>query len=122
MKKLITTTCLLASGSAAMAGPALMLGVSHDFGGETGITLKLLSTNRQERGALALGVSYAPGRESSPWSWDAGLAYNFKSVTLVLGYDWGPKQVQISLGAANLKAPRPASDADLVEEAAADRR
>jgi hypothetical protein len=57
MKKLITTTCLLASGSAALAGPTLMLGVSHEFGGHTGITLKLLSTNRVDKAALALGVS-----------------------------------------------------------------
>lgn len=109
MKKLITTTLLLASGSAALAGPALMLGVSHNFGGSTGITLKLLSTNREDKPALAVGASYAPGREAAPWSWDTGLAYNFKSVSMVLSYDWVPQQVQLSLGVANLKAPPPAA-------------
>lgn len=108
MKRLIATTLLLTSGVSAFAKPALMLGVSHNFGGATGITLKVLSTNRQEKAALAVGVSYAPGREASRWSWDTGLAYNFKSTSLVLSYDWVPGETQLSFGVANLKAPAPA--------------
>lgn len=109
MKRLLISTTLLAVTSAAIAEPALMLGVSHNFGGATGITLKVLSTNREEKAALAVGVSYAPGREASRWSWDTGLAYNFKSTSLVLSYDWVPGQTQLSFGAANLKAPAKAS-------------
>jgi hypothetical protein len=111
MKKLLATTLLLAATSAAIAEPALMLGVSYNFGGATGITLKLLSTNREEKAALAVGVSYAPGREVSRWSWDTGVAYNFKSTALVLSYDWVPGETQLSFGAANLKAPAKASSA-----------
>jgi hypothetical protein len=108
MKKLLATTLLLAVTSAAIAEPALMLGVSHNFGGATGITLKLLSSNREEKAALAVGVSYAPGREASRWSWDTGVAYNFKSSALVLSYDWVPGETQLSFGVANLKASAPA--------------
>lgn len=110
MKKLFATTLLLAV-TTAIAEPALMLGVSHNFGGATGITLKLLSTNRQEKAALAVGVSYAPGREASRWSWDTGLAYNFKRTSLVLSYDWVPGEAQLSFGLANLKAPSTTAEA-----------
>lgn len=110
MKQLFVTTFLFAATTAATAGPALMLGVSHNFGGATGITLKLLSTNREDKAALAVGVSYAPGREAQRWSWDTGVAYNFKRSSLVLSYDWVPRQTQLSLGLSNLKAP-PAADA-----------
>jgi hypothetical protein len=109
MKKLLATTLLLAATTSAIAEPVLMLGVSHNFGGATGITLKLLSTNRQEKAALAVGASYAPSREASRWSWDTGLAYNFKSTSLVLSYDWVPGETQLSFGLANLKAAAKAS-------------
>ncbi|MCU0926142.1 MAG: hypothetical protein MUF44_08895 [Hydrogenophaga sp.] len=106
MKKFVVTAALLVCGSTAIAEPAVMLGVSYNFGGATGITLKLLSTNRQDRAALAVGVSFAPGREANRWSWDTGLAYNFKSTSLALSYDWVPGEAQLSFGPANLKAPQ----------------
>lgn len=108
MKQFVVTAALLVCGSTAIADPAVMLGVSYNFGGATGITLKLLSTNREDKAAVAVGVSFAPGREAKRWSWDTGLAYNFKSTSLVLSYDWVPGEAQLSFGPANLKAPQPA--------------
>jgi hypothetical protein len=69
MKKFVVTAGFLVCGSTAFADPAVMLGVSYNFGGVPGITLKLLSTNREDKAALAVGMSYAPGLAASPWSW-----------------------------------------------------
>lgn len=108
MKKLAIIAALLACGFNATAAPAVMLGLSYNLGGATSITLKLLSTNRVEKPALAAGVSYAPRREANHWSWDTGVAYNFKSTSLVLSYDWVPAEVQVSFGLANLKQAKAA--------------
>lgn len=108
MKKLLATALFLASTTAAMAEPALMLGVSYNFGGAMGVTLKVLSTNRQDEAALAVGLSYAPGRGDNRWSWDTGLAYNFKRSSLVLSYDWLPSETQLSVGLSNLTAAQAA--------------
>ena len=103
MKKLITATCLLATGSAAMAGPMLMLGISHNFGGSTGLTLKVLSTNREHKAAVAAGITYFPKAEGRPWGADVGVGYNLRNAAVTIGYDWLNKQWQVGAGAANTR-------------------
>lgn len=105
MKRLLTTTCLLATGSAAMAGPTLMVGISHNFGGATGITVKLLSTNKEDKAAVAAGLTYFPRAQERRWGADVGLGYTFRNGALAFGYDWLNSQWQLSLGAANTRKP-----------------
>ena len=111
MKKTLLATLVASlgsmAGSQAHAEPGVMIGISHNFGGSTGITLKLLSTREKNRAALAAGVSYFPWTEGGAWGADVGLGYTFHQGAVSLGYDWINSQVQLSAGFANTKGTPP---------------
>jgi hypothetical protein len=85
--------------------PTLFLGLSWTFGqgassaeGSSGVTLKVLSTNKRNAGALAAGVTY---NFDSSIGCDLGVAYNGRGIeTLTLGYDLCKRAPQISVGAS----------------------
>lgn len=60
-KRFALSALTLVLSGAAHADPGVMFGVSHNFGGATGVTVKVLSTDRKDKPALALGLSYFPG-------------------------------------------------------------
>ncbi|MGM9426895.1 hypothetical protein [Hydrogenophaga sp. MI9] len=100
----VVATVCSAVGMPAHAEPGVMLGISHNFGGDTGITLKLLSTDRRDKLAAAVGVSYFPWAATRSWGFDTSVGYTFRHGALTLGYDWLNGQVQLGLGAANTKS------------------
>ena len=115
MKKTLLATLVASLGTAVgppvHAEPGVMIGISHNFGGSTGVTLKLLSTRQKDKAALAAGITYFPWATGSPWGADVGLGYTFNRGALTFGYDWLNGQFQLSVGAANTKsspAPAPA--------------
>ena len=83
-----------------------MVGVSHNFGGATGLTVKLLSTHRADKLAAAVGVSYFPGLGARAWGVDTGLGYTFQNGAVTQGYDWLHGQVQLALGAADTRSKK----------------
>ena len=104
LKALPLAALLLACAGAARAEPGVMLGVSHNFGGDTGFTVKLLSTDRRDKLAAAVGVSYFPWAATQPWGFDTSVGYTFRRGALTVGYDWLNGQFQLGLGAANTKS------------------
>ena len=56
---LVASTTARACFHAQAAG--FMFGISHNFGGDTGVTFKILSTERGNRPVLAAGVSFFLG-------------------------------------------------------------
>lgn len=117
-KTLALTALLLAMSTGVQADPGVMLGLSHNFGGATGITLKLLSTDRKDRVAAALGLSYFPGQESRAFGLDTSLGYTLQRGAVTLGYDWLNGQVQLGLGVANTRSravvvPAPAPEPEV---------
>jgi hypothetical protein len=108
MKKTLLATVVASLGAAtvapAHADPGVMVGISHNFGGATGITLKVLSTNRRDKLAGAIGVSYFPGLEEQPWGLDTSLGYTLDHGAVTLGYDWLHEQFQLGLGIANTRS------------------
>lgn len=87
--------------------PTLFLGLSWTFGqglssqgGSSGVTLKALSTNKRNAGAVAAGLTY---NFDGSIGCDLGLAYNGSGrETLALGYDLCKRAPQISVGASGL--------------------
>ncbi|MGV8989421.1 MAG: hypothetical protein ACOH2H_24645 [Cypionkella sp.] len=85
--------------------PTLFLGLSWTFGqgsssagGSSGVTLKVLSTNKRNAGAFAAGVTYNFDRTIGC---DLGVAYSGSGIeTLTLGYDLCKRAPQISVGAS----------------------
>ena len=91
MKKLFATTAILSllATNAALADPAVMLGLSVNFGGggsamSPGVTAKVLSSDEQDQAVAAAGVTYFPGEGSA-----------------LIGYDLLNQQFQASGGWVN---------------------
>lgn len=118
MKSTLAALPLILAASMALAGaspvttttttktdPTLFLGLSWTFspgvsstGGMAGVTLKLLSTNKRNSGAVAAGVTY---NFDGSFGCDLGLGYNSAgSATLTLGYDICKHAPQFGLGAS----------------------
>jgi len=109
MKRFTVAAGLLASCSWAQADPGFMLGLSYNFGGSVGVTVKVLSTNKEDKAVASLGASYMFGDSPSKFGVDLGGGYNFKHVTATLGWDFLNSQVQTSVGASNTKKKKNSS-------------
>ena len=107
MKKFTVAAGLLASCTWAQADAGFMLGISHNFGGSTGLTFKVLSSNKQDRGVVALGVSYFPGDDNNKFGVDLGVGYNFRRGAATVGWDFLHQQVQAAIGFSDTKKPPP---------------
>ena len=103
MKKLMIPAAAALACTLAQAGAGVMVGVSYNFGGTAGITFKVLSTDRVDRAAAVVGVTYFPSQTQNPWGLDAGLGYNAKRATVSLSYDFLNQAPQLSLGLNNAK-------------------
>lgn len=88
----------------AAADPALFVGVSLRFGGDApvspGLTLKVLSSDREDEGVLAAGIGWYP-KSSQPWGLDVSAGYAFDSGAALIGYDFLSASPVFSLGWAD---------------------
>jgi hypothetical protein len=112
MKKLFATTAILSllATNAALADPAIMMGLSVNFGGggelAPGVTAKVLSSDEQDQAVAAAGVSYFPGA-ANPLGFDISAGYNFNEGTALIGYDLLHTQFQASAGWVNTQDEEP---------------
>lgn len=112
------TTWLVAGSTAlaclnAHAGAGFMFGISHNFGGDTGVTFKILSSDRRHRPVLAAGVSFFPG-EGRRVGLDLGVGYSFRRTTVTFSRDLVMDRLQIAWGLSSTRcssAPAPADPA-----------
>ncbi len=107
--------------TAASADPAAYLGATLRFGGNTGadlgLTAKILSTNREDKFAVAAGISWYPWSHEA-FGADASLGYVFDDAAVLGGYDFVTGSPVLSAGWLNTKdksrsrpaAPPPSSD------------
>jgi hypothetical protein len=102
---LVASTTALACFNAHAAG--FMFGISHNFGGDTGVTFKILSSERRNRPVLAAGVSFFPG-EGHRIGLDLGVGYNFRQTTVTLSRDLVMDRFQVAWGLSSRRCP-PAS-------------
>ncbi len=99
MKTRLTLTSLLLVSTPSFADPGAFFGVTYNFGGGVGLSLKALSTNEEDQGAAALGVSYYPLTQK--FGVDLGGAYLDKDVTTTVSWDILNGQPQLGLGYVN---------------------
>ena len=91
------------------SNPVAMVGIAFNFGGKIskeslGLTVKILSSDRQDRVVAAAGVTYFPWAPNK-FGLDIGGGYNFDKVTALVGYDLLNKKPQASLGYTNTYKP-----------------
>ena len=99
---LVASTTALACFNAQAAG--FMFGISHNFGGDTGVTFEILSTERRNRPVLAAGVSFFPG-EGRRIGLDVGVGYNFRQTTVTFSRDLVMERFQMAWGVASRRCP-----------------
>ncbi len=88
--------------NAAYADPGVMLGVTYNFDSpidknNVGLTVKVTSSDRQETGVVAAGISYFTWSGRS-WGIDAGIGYNAKNSIVTFGYDFLASKPQLGVG------------------------
>lgn len=97
----------LVAGSTALAclnahaGAAFMFGISHNFGGDTGVTFKILSSDKRDKPVLAAGVSFFP----KGVGFDVGVGYNFTRTTVTFGRDLLRERYQLAWGVSSTRCP-----------------
>ena len=95
------------------SNPVAMVGIAFNFGGKIskeslGLTVKILSSDRQDRVVAAAGVTYFPWAPNK-FGLDIGGGYNFDKVTALVGYDLLNKKPQASIGYTNTYKPNAAA-------------
>ncbi|AOF84017.1 hypothetical protein BSY239_4040 [Hydrogenophaga sp. RAC07] len=99
---LVASSTALACFNTQAAG--FMFGISHNFGGDTGVTFKILSSDRRNRPVLAAGVSFFPG-EGRRIGLDVGVGYNFRQTTVTFSRDLVMERFQMAWGLASRRCP-----------------
>ena len=90
--------------SHAHAGAGFMFGISHNFGGDTGVTFKILSSDRRNKPVLAAGVSFFPG-DGRRIGLDVGVGYNFRRTTVTFSRDLVMERFQVAWGLSSTRCP-----------------
>ena len=104
MKK-ITLLILLSLSCTVQADPGIFLDITYAFGANAGpgISLKVLSNNKEERAVAAAGVSFYPLNTTQKFGTDLGVGYLGNDIAATIGWDFLQKGVQIGLGYVNSK-------------------
>ena len=104
MKK-ITLLILLSLSCTVQADPGIFPDITYAFGANagTGISLKVLSNNKEERAVAAAGVSFYPLNTTQKFGADLGVGYLGNDIAATIGWDFLQKGVQIGLGYVNSK-------------------
>ena len=105
MKHFALIGMLLAGATPAIADPGIFLGTTCNFGGSVGVSVKVLSNNKEDRGVLASGVSYYP--LTGKFGIDAGAGYLFNKVAVTFGWDFLNNNPNIGGGYVNTKDDNP---------------
>ncbi|MDP2017823.1 hypothetical protein [Hydrogenophaga sp.] len=103
------TPWLVASSAAlacfnAHAGAGFMFGISHNFGGDTGVTFKILSSDRRNKPVLVAGVSFFPG-DGRRIGLDVGVGYSFQRTTVTFSRDLVMERFQVAWGLSSTRCP-----------------
>ena len=111
MKKLLTTLGILAitvsTINAAPAPtkpnykPAAMLGITYNFNGGIGLSLRVVSSNEENNPVLSGGVSYYP--VTNQFTFGLGGGYVFKNGAATLEWDFINSTPEFSFGYVNTK-------------------
>ena len=90
----------LLSTSVVQADPAAFVGLSYTWGGNIGISAKILSDDEEDNAIVAAGVSYYPFAQNK-FGLDVGAGYAIDNSAVLISYDFLQKSVQGSIGWAD---------------------
>ncbi len=98
IKRSIILGALAALSTQAQADVGVMIGVGYAFGGSgPAITIKALSSDKEDEAVAAAGISYYPLSQNK-LGLDAGIGYNFNNAAAILSWDFLQGAAQLSGG------------------------
>jgi hypothetical protein len=100
--KLIPIALLITLPFTIQASPAAFVGISYSFGGNIGLSVKLLSDDKEDKVVAAIGASYYP-TAMNKFGIDIGAGYTFNNAAAIVGWDFLQKSPQISAGWADIE-------------------
>ena len=94
---------LLLFTAPVFADPGISIGVVYNFGSQSdlGVSLKVLSTDEEDKGAIGAGVSYFPVSKSKKYGFDLSAGYVFENGAATVGWDFLNKNPQVGIGYVN---------------------
>ena len=101
MPKTIIGLVLLASMSLAHAGPGVMFGLNFSMNNGFGVSVKVLSSDRENRTVGSLGTTYYPA--TNRVGVDLGVGRTFDSGAVTIGWDIINSAPQASVGYVNTR-------------------
>ena len=106
IKRSIILGALAALSMQAQADVGVMVGVGWAFGGSgPAITIKALSSDKQDEAVAAAGVSYYPLSQNK-LGLDAGVGYNFDNAAAIISWDFLQGAAQLSGGWSDTESSR----------------
>jgi len=106
IKRSIILGALAALSMQAQADVGVMVGVGWAFGGSgPAITIKALSSDKQDEVVAAAGVSYYPLSQNK-LGLDAGVGYNFDNAAAIISWDFLQGAAQLSGGWSDTESSR----------------
>jgi len=101
-KALLPIGIMVLLASPAMADPGAFFGITYNFSGSVGLSLKVLSNNKEDRGVVGAGVSYFP--MTNKFGLDASAGYLFQNGEVTAGWDFLQNSPQVGIGFVNTKS------------------
>ncbi len=103
MKRTLLAILFTTLSASAFAAPGLFLGLTYNFDSSgLGLSFKILSTRRQDRPAVGVGVSYMPYIQNR-FGADVSAGYVFNHGAVTAGWDFINDEPQMGLGYVNTK-------------------
>ena len=97
MQKLLTVSILALAATTAQADPAVMFGINYNFGGGgPGLSVKVLSSDREDRTVASVGASYYPLMNRV--GLDVGVGRTFENGAATVSWDVISSAPQASIG------------------------
>jgi hypothetical protein len=119
MKKILYFVLFMFLPISVWADPAAFVGVSYSWGGNLGISVKVLSDDEEDNAVVAAGATYYPmAAVGNKFGLDVGAGYAFDSSAIIGGWDFLQNKPLLSFGYAdvdddsnnNSPTPAPAPD------------
>jgi hypothetical protein len=87
------------------ADPAAFLGIGYTFGGNFAVTAKVLSSDKEDNGVLAVGASWYPFAANT-YGMDISAGYAADNSAILAGWDFLQQKGQVSAGWADTEDDR----------------
>lgn len=103
--KIIFAGALLSVSQLASADPGVFFGLVYAFGagGGPGVSLKVLSTNKEDHAVVGAGATFYPFSQANRFGLDVEVGYLAKDFAATVGWDFLQHGVQIGAGYVNTK-------------------